>query len=73
VHTAEPVVPEPSAHEIEMPVENFKNIYIPCIGQIMRSEIHKLINCIWSKEDIFQNWKDPAVVPVYMGGGVGQV
>jgi hypothetical protein len=69
VHTTESVVPEPSVHDIEVSVGKFKNINIPCIGQIMRSEIHKLINCVWSKEDIFQHWKDPAVLPVYMEGG----
>jgi hypothetical protein len=28
-------------------------------GRIVCSEIRKLINCVWSKEEIPQQWKEP--------------
>jgi hypothetical protein len=53
VHTAEPLVPEPSAIEVEMAIEKLKRQKSPGIdqipaeliaagGRIIRSEIHKL-------------------------------
>ena len=42
---------------------------ISCIGQIICSEIHKRFNCVGSKEELFQQWKDLTVVPVYMKNG----
>jgi hypothetical protein len=60
IHTAEPLVPEPSAFEIEMAIEKLKIHKSPCIDQIqaelviagdrkIHSEIHNLINSIWKK------------------------
>ena len=57
-HTAEPLVPEPSAFEIEMAIEKLKRHRSPDTDQIpaeliiagdrkIRSEIHNLINSIW--------------------------
>jgi hypothetical protein len=57
-HTAEPLVPEPSAFEIEMAIEKLKRHRSPGTDQIpaeliiagdrkIRSEIHNLINSIW--------------------------
>jgi hypothetical protein len=54
VHTAEPLVPEPSAFEVEMAIEKLKKHKSPCINlipaqlvkagsRIIRPEIHKLI------------------------------
>ena len=58
IYTAEPLVPEPSAFEIEMAIEKLKRHKSPVIDQIpaelviegerkIRSEIHNLINSIW--------------------------
>jgi hypothetical protein len=60
IHIAEPIVPEPSAFEIEMATEKLKRHKSPGIDQIqakliieenkkIRSEIHNLINSIWKK------------------------
>ena len=57
VHTAEPLVPEPSASEIELAIDKLKSHKSPGIDQIPAElikaggrttflEIHKLITCI---------------------------
>jgi hypothetical protein len=60
MQTAEPLVHEPNPFEIEIAIEKLK-IYkspgtdgipaelIQAGGNILRSEVHKLINCIWNK------------------------
>jgi len=57
IHKAEPLVPEPSAFEIEMAIEKLKRHKSPGIDQFtaagcrtIQSEFHKLINSIWNKE-----------------------
>jgi len=61
IHTAGPLVPEPSTVEFEMAVEKLKRDKSPGTDQIpaelitaggrtFRFEIHKLINSIWNKE-----------------------
>jgi hypothetical protein len=61
IHTAEPLVPEPSAFEVEMTTEKLNRHKTPGIDQIpaelikagattIRSEIHKITNSIWNKE-----------------------
>jgi hypothetical protein len=61
VHTAEPLVTEPSAFKVEMAIQKLKRHkssgidQIPAElvkpgGRIIRSEIHKLIISIWNKE-----------------------
>jgi hypothetical protein len=62
-HTAKQLVPEPSVFEVEMANEKLKRYKSPGIDQIpaelikagrskICSEIHKLINCIWDKEEL---------------------
>ena len=56
IHTAEPLVPEPSAFEFEMAIKlkrhklpGFDKIpaeFIKVGGRTIRSEIHKLINSV---------------------------
>jgi hypothetical protein len=57
IHTAEPLVPEPSDSEVEMAIEKIKRHHSPGIdkipaelikagGRTIRSEIHKFINSI---------------------------
>ena len=59
IHTAEPLVPEPSAFEFEFDIEKLKSHKPPGIDQIpvikaggrtFRSDIHKLIISAWNKE-----------------------
>jgi hypothetical protein len=72
-------VPEPSAFEVEMAIEKLKRYKSPGIdqnpaelikagGSKICSEIHKLINSIWSKEELPEQWKESIVVPVYKKG-----
>jgi len=79
VHTAEPLVSEPSAVEVEMAIEKLKRHKSPGIDQIsaeflkagsrtIRSEIHKLIKSIWNKEELPEGWKESIIVPIYKKG-----
>jgi hypothetical protein len=71
-HTAESLVPDPSPFEVEIAIENFKRYKSPGIngipaeliqagGEILRSKIHKLINSIWNKEELPDQWKESNV------------
>jgi hypothetical protein len=64
IHTAEPLVLEPSTFKVEMTNEKLKRRKTPGIDQIqaelinagattIRYEIHKRIDCIWNKEELF--------------------
>jgi hypothetical protein len=76
IHTAEPLVPEPSAFEVQMAIEKLKRHKSPGVdqipvelikagGRIIRSEIHKLIISIWNKEELPEEWKESVFVPIY--------
>ena len=69
IHTAEPLVPEPSAFEVELAIEMLKSHKSPRIDQIpaelikaggrtIRCETHKLIISIWNKEKLPEEWKE---------------
>jgi hypothetical protein len=77
--TAEPIVPEPSIFEVEMNTEKLKRCKSPGIDQIpaelikaggrkISSEINKLINSIWNKEEMLEEWKELIILPIYMKG-----
>jgi hypothetical protein len=62
IHTAEPLVPDPSLFEVEIDIAKLKGYKSPGSDQIpaeliqaggetLRSEIHKLINSVWNKEE----------------------
>jgi hypothetical protein len=48
----------PSSDQI--PVE-----IIQAAGSTLRSVIHKLINSLWNKEELPQQWKESITVPTY--------
>jgi hypothetical protein len=63
IHTAEPFVPEPSASEVEVAIGKLKRYKSPGVdqiaaeliqagGEIVRSEIHKLIKLMWNRERV---------------------
>jgi hypothetical protein len=69
IHTAEPLVPEPSLVELEIAIEKLKSYKSPGTdqipaeliqvgGKILYSEIHQLICPIWNKEELPQQWKN---------------
>jgi hypothetical protein len=79
IRTAEPLVPEPSSSEVKIAIEKLKRYKSPGIdqspaeliqagGNTLHSEIHKLINCIWNKEELPEQWKESIIVPIYKKG-----
>ena len=77
IHTAEQLVPEPSAFEFELAIEKLKSHKSPGIdqipaelikegGRIIRHEIHKLIISIWNKEELPEEWKESIIIPTYL-------
>jgi len=68
IHTAEPLIPEPSVIEMEMSVNRLKNFKSPGIdnipaeliksgGKALIKELHKLISVIRRKESSQRNGK----------------
>ena len=68
IHTVEPLVPEPSAFEVEVTIGELKNHKSPGIDQIPAElikarcraiccAIHKTINFISNKEELPEEWK----------------
>jgi hypothetical protein len=62
IQTEEPLVPEPNAFEVKMATEKLKRHKSPgtdeiltelikARGRTVRTQIHKLINSIWNKEE----------------------
>jgi len=60
MHTAEPLIFEPSPFEVEIAIEELKRYKPPCIdkilselikagGNILLFDIHRIINSIWNK------------------------
>jgi len=79
IQTAEQLVPQPSAFEVELAIEKLRSKKSPGIDQIpadlikeggrtIRSEIHKLIISIWNKEELPKKWKESVIVPIYKKG-----
>jgi hypothetical protein len=61
MHTAEPLVPEPSPFEVEIPIAKLEKYKSPGIdqipaeliqagGEILGSEFHKPISSVWKKK-----------------------
>jgi hypothetical protein len=38
-------------------------------GEMLLSAIHKLINSIWNKEELPDQWKESIIVPIHKNGG----
>jgi hypothetical protein len=71
--------PSTFEREVEIAIAKLKKYKLPGIDQIpaelihaggetLHSEIHKLINSIWSKEELPRQWKEPVTVPIYKKG-----
>jgi len=76
IHTAEPLVPEPSAFEVELAIEKLNihkspdNDQIPAEpiksgGKTIHCGIHKLIISIWNKDKLPEEWKESIIVPIH--------
>jgi hypothetical protein len=79
IHTAEPLVPEPSLVEVEITIGKLKSYksrstaqisaeLIKAGGETLYSEIHRLICSIWNKEELPQQWKESMIVPIHKKG-----
>ena len=79
IQTTETIVSEKSASEVELAIENLRSHKSSGIDQIpaelikaggrtLRYEIHKLINSIWNKEELPEEWKKSTIVPIYKKG-----
>jgi hypothetical protein len=76
IHTAEPLVSEPSLVEVEIPIGKLKNYKSPgtdqipselikAKGEILCSEVHRLICSIGSKEELPQK----SILPLHPEDG----
>jgi hypothetical protein len=74
VHTAEPSVPSPSHLEVEIVIAKLKKYKPPCSDQILAegklllSVFHKLINSVWNKEELPDQWTESITVSLYKRG-----
>jgi len=79
IRTAEPLVPEPSAFEVELAIGKLKSHKSPGIDEIpaelikagggtICGEIHKLITSIWKKEKLPEEWKKSIILPIHKKG-----
>jgi hypothetical protein len=79
IHAAKLLMLEPSAFDIEMAIEKLKRHKSPDIDEIpaemikagcrtIISQIHKLMNSVWNKEELTEQWKESVIVPVYKKG-----
>jgi len=79
LHTGEPLVPEPSCFKFEIAIEKLKRYTLSSSdqvpaqlfqarGNILYSEIHKLINSIWCKEELLQQCKKSVILHIYKKG-----
>jgi len=77
--TAEPLVPEPSAVEVELAIDKLKSHKSPGIDQIPAElikaggrkiclEIRKLITSIWKKQKLPEEWKESIIVHIHKKG-----
>jgi hypothetical protein len=79
IHTAEPIIPEPSLVEVKIAIGKLKSYKSPGTDQIpaklikaggetLCSEIHKLICSMWNKEELPQQWKESIIIPIHKKG-----
>jgi hypothetical protein len=79
VHTAEQLVPGPSRLEVEIAIAKLKKYRSPgsdqipaeliqAGGEILLTANHKLINSVWSKEELADQWKEFIIVPIHKHG-----
>jgi len=79
IHTAEPLVPKPSASEVELAIEKLKSRrssgidqmsleMIKAGGKTIRCENHKLIFPIWNKNELPEEWKESIIASICKKG-----
>ena len=79
IHTAEPLVPDPSTSEFELAIDKLKSHKSPGTDQIPAEcikaggstnclEINKQFISIWKKEILREEWKDSIILPILKKG-----
>jgi hypothetical protein len=79
VCTAEPLVPGPSRLEVEIAIAKLKEYKSPGSdqipaeliqpgGEMLLFAIHTLINSVWNKEELHDQWKESIIVPFHKKG-----
>jgi hypothetical protein len=79
MHTTEPLVPGACPFEVDIAIAKLRKYKSPGSDQIpaeqiqaggetLRSATHKLINFIWNKEELPDQWKESIFVPVHKKG-----
>jgi hypothetical protein len=79
VHTTEPLVPGPNRLEIEIAIAKLKKYKTPgsdeipaeliqAEGEILLSATHKLINSVWNKDELPDQWKESIIFPAHKKG-----
>jgi sorting nexin-29 len=79
VRTAEPLIPGPSRIEVEIAIAKLKKYKSPgsdqttaeliqSRGEMLLSVIHKLINALWNKEELPDQWKEFIIVAFHKKG-----
>jgi hypothetical protein len=77
LHGTEPLVPVSSKFEVDTAVDKWKRykslsvhqilaLSIQAGGRTLHSEIHKLRNSAWNKEELLQLWKESIIVGTYL-------
>jgi hypothetical protein len=76
IHATEPLVPDPRPLEVRITVAKLKSYksadseqipaeLIQAGDEVLRLEIHKLINSIWNEEELLDQWKERVILPVH--------
>jgi hypothetical protein len=69
VHIFEPLVPGPSLLRAEIAIAKLEmSDQIQAGGKSLLSAIHKLINSVWNKEQLPDQWKESINVPIHKKG-----
>jgi hypothetical protein len=79
VYGAEPLVPDANSFEAEIAVAKLKRFksqggeqilteLIQAGGETLQYENHKLIDSVWNKEQLSDQWKESITGPIYMEG-----
>jgi hypothetical protein len=79
IHIAEPIVPDPIPFEMEIAIVKLKKNKPPVSdeipaeliqagGEILRSEVHTLINSIRNKEELPNQWKESIILQIHRKG-----
>jgi hypothetical protein len=78
-HTAEPLVSDPSAFEVDMAIKELKKhkllridqipaVLIKASGRTFRYDIHKLVYSAWNVEELPEEQKESIIVLIYKKG-----